>query len=319
MQAMSKKIVVLGTGGTIAGRAADAMDTVGYVAGQVGVADLIAAVPGLAQWPLIIEQIAQLDSKDMDLSVWQNLVARCAHWLQQDDVQGVVITHGTDTLEETAFFLHQVLAPTKPVVLTCAMRPASAPAPDGPQNLLDAMTVVSAPGAAGVTLVCAGVVHSALDVQKVHTYRLDAFSSGDDGPLGYVEASRLRMVRNWPLTPVKALSNAIEKIAKIRQWPRVDIVTSHAGADGHLVRLLVADGIQGIVVAATGNGTVHRALSDALVAAQVHGVKVLRATRCAQGRVLEVLGDPIPVALGLSPVKARIALMLSLLDAPAHH
>ncbi len=319
MQVMSKKIVVLGTGGTIAGRASDAMDTVGYVAGQVGVADLIAAVPGLAQWPLVIEQIAQLDSKDMDFSVWQSLLARCAYWLGQDDVQGVVITHGTDTLEETAFFLHQVLAPAKPVVLTCAMRPASAPAPDGPQNLLDAMAVVSAPSATGVTVVCAGVVHSAVDVQKVHTYRLDAFSSGDDGPLGYVEATRFRRVRDWPLPTAIVMPDAIEKIASIRQWPRVDIVTSHAGADGQLVRLLVADGVQGIVVAATGNGTVHTVLSQALVAAQAQGVKVLRATRCAQGRVLEVASDPISAALGLSPVKARIALMLALLGEPAHH
>lgn len=310
---MDQQIVVLGTGGTIAGRAADAADTVGYVAGQVGVADLIAAVPGLRQWRLTVEQVAQLDSKDMRVEVWQQLVQRCAHWLAQDDVAGVVITHGTDTLEETAFFLQAVLAPTKPVVLTCAMRPASAPVPDGPQNLLDAMVVASAPGASGVVAVCAGVVHSALDVQKVHTYRLDAFSSGDDGPLGHVEAGQLRMGRNWPLPLVESMQLATKKIVDLTAWPRVEIVTSHAGATGDVVRLLVADGVQGIVVATTGNGTVHQALETALVAAQNQGVKVLRATRCAQGRVLPTVNDKLPSAAGLSPVKARIALMLSLI------
>jgi L-asparaginase len=105
---------------------------------------------------------------------------------------GVVITHGTDTLEETAFFLHSVLAPAKPVVLTCAMRPATALSPDGPQNVRDAIAVAATAGAQGVTVVCAGTVHSGVDVQKVHTYRLDAFASGDAGPIGYVEEGAVR-------------------------------------------------------------------------------------------------------------------------------
>ena len=182
---INKKLVVLGTGGTIAGTAATAGDNIGYTAAQVGVAQLLLAIPALAQMPcvLVSEQVAQIDSKDMSHAVWQALAERASHFLAQPDVQGIVITHGTDTLEETAYFLHAVLpAPllaAKPVVLTCAMRPASAMVPDGPQNLLDACAVALTPGAAGVVAVCAGSVHGAVDVQKQHTYRVDAFSSGD--------------------------------------------------------------------------------------------------------------------------------------------
>ena len=123
------------------------------------------------------------------------MLQRVEACLTDPEVRGVVVTHGTDTLEETAFLLQAVLAPAKPVVLTCAMRPSTALVPDGPQNLVDAMQVASEPGARGVVAVCAGQVHSARLVQKVHTYRTDAFDSGDAGPLGLVEAGRLMQRR----------------------------------------------------------------------------------------------------------------------------
>ena len=150
----SKKLVVLGTGGTIAGTAQRAADNLGYTAAQLGVGQLLEAVPGLAHLlagrTLVSEQVAQIDSKDMSFVVWQQLALRVSHYLAQPDVTGLVITHGTDTLEETAYFLHAVLPGTllagKPVVLTCAMRPASSLTLDGPQNLLDAVAVATAPG-----------------------------------------------------------------------------------------------------------------------------------------------------------------------------
>lgn len=305
------KIVVLGTGGTIAGTAASPGDNVVYTAAQLGVAQLLAAIPALQGRPLHTEQVAQLDSKDMTFEVWRTLAARCAHWLAQDDVQGLVVTHGTDTLEETAYFLQAVLAPAKPVVLACAMRPATAVAPDGPQNLVDAVSVASLPGARGVVAVCAGVIHGAADVQKVHTYRLDAFGSGDAGPLGYVEEGAVRQVRPWPQGAATA---ALAAVVSAQQVPRVEIVMSHAGATGAVVNGLVAQGIQGIVVAATGNGTVHNELMAALLQSQRSGVRVVRATRCASGRVLPAAGDALPDSQGLSPVKARIALMLELMQ-----
>ena len=256
--------------------------------------------------PVQAEQVAQIDSKDMDFAVWRALVQRCAHWLAQGDVVGLVVTHGTDTMEETAYLLQAVLAPRKPVVLTGAMRPATTPAPDGPQNLADALAVVASPEARGVCVVFAGVIHGPQDVQKVHPYRLDAFSSGDAGPLGYVEEGRVRMLRAWPESaPVRSA-----ELPEPAQWPRVEIVVSHAGAGGAIVDALVQQGVAGLVVAGTGNATLHHALEAALVRAQQQGVAVLRTTRCVQGQVLPHGGEPLPVAVGLSPVKARIALLL---------
>ena len=316
-QAAGNKVVILGTGGTIAGRAASAADNIGYTAAQVGVEQLLSAIPGFPAQGLIAEQVAQVDSKDMSFEVWQQLALRCAHWLAQDEVQGIVVTHGTDTLEETAYFLQAVLdsraLAAKPVVLTCAMRPATSLAPDGPQNMLDAVAVASTPGAHGVVAVCAGAIHGAQDVQKTHTYRLDAFGSGDVGPLGYVEEGAVRLVRNWPAAHEQRTSSAMEKIATGGAWPRVEIVMNYAGANGAVVQALVKDGVQGLVVAATGNGTLHHELEAALLQAQAQGVKVVRATRCANGQVLPKPGDALPDSRGLPPVKARIALMLELM------
>lgn len=297
----------------MAGTAADPADNVGYTAGQLGVAHLLAAVPALAGLPLVSEQVAQLDSKDMGFAVWQQLAARCVHHLAQPDVTGIVITHGTDTLEETAWFLQSVLAPAKPVVLTCAMRPATSVAADGPQNLIDAVAVASAPGARGVVAVCAGAIHSAADVQKDHPYRVDAFSSGDAGPVGYVEEGRLRLMRNWPQPPVSGVKFAIDSGLSDRVWPRVDIVMNYAGVDGTVVDALLARGVDGIVVACTGNGTLHEALEAALLRAQAAGVAVVRATRCAYGRVLPQAAARLRDSAGLSPVKARVALLLELM------
>jgi L-asparaginase len=311
-----QNIVILGTGGTIAGRAASASDNIGYTAAQVGVEELLAAIPALAQAGTVLtEQVAQVDSKDMSFAVLAKLAARVSHFLAQPDVQGIVITHGTDTLEETAFFLQALLAPAKPVVLTCAMRPATALVPDGPQNLLDAVAVARHAGAQGVVAVCAGVIHSAADVQKVHTYRLDPFSSGDAGAVGYVEEGKLRLVRNWPQaqTGHAQAAKGIASLAGPGAVPRVEIIMNHAGASGAIVQALQAQGVQGLVVAGTGNGSLHHELEAALLQAQAAGVKVIRASRCAGGRVLPTPADQIPDSEGLSPVKARVKLILQLL------
>ena len=325
-----EKLIVLGTGGTIGGTAASSADSIGYTAAQLGVSQLLTALPDLSSVlsgrALVSEQCAQIDSKDMSFAVWRQLALRVRHHLAQADVTGIVITHGTDTLEETAYFLHAVLPASqlaaKPVILTCAMRPATALAPDGPQNLMDAVAVAVAPGACGVLVVCAGTLHGAVYVQKVHPYRLDAFNSGDGGPLGYVEEGCVRLVRNWPSALVETMPAAIEKIAFIVNWPRVEIVMSYAGASGAIVDALLSRNVakhahvapvRGLVVAATGNGTIHHDLEAALMRAQAAGVKVLLATRCASGRLLPTPRNAFPDSQGLSPVKARVALMLALL------
>jgi L-asparaginase len=307
-----KKIVVLATGGTIAGTAAQSHDNLGYQAATLGIEQLLASVPALAGAPLRAEQVAQIDSKDMSFAIWRELALRCSHWLAQADVAGIVITHGTDTLEETAFFLQCVLAPTKPVVLTCAMRPATAIAPDGPQNLIDAVAVASWPGARGVLAVCAGTIHGARDVAKEHTWQVDAFGSGDAGPVGYVEEGRLRLLRSWPESADAGA--ALRKFTTTQSWPRVEIVVSHAGAGGSQVQALVAQGVAGIVAAGTGNASLHRDLETALLAAEAAGVRIVRSTRVAQGPLLAKPGDRLTLADNLSPVKARIALLLELLD-----
>lgn len=306
-----KCIVVLGTGGTIAGAAATAADHVGYQAGQIPVQQLLAGIPALAEVPVVTEQVAQVDSKDMGPAVWLALARRCQHWLAQHDVAGVVVTHGTDTLEETAYFLHRVLAVAKPVVLTCAMRPATALSPDGPQNIADAIAVVRTPGARGVVAVCAGRVHAGVGVRKVHPYRLDAFSSGDAGVLGHVEDGRVRQLRDWPAQRAPALP--LDKLDAPQGWPRVEIVLSHAGASGRAVEALVRDGVQGLVVAGTGNGSIHAALEGALAAAARQGIPVLRSTRCAEGQVVGRDDGPL-LATSLTPVQARVELLLQLLS-----
>ena len=309
MQNEHSTVVVLGTGGTIAGTAANAADNVGYTAGQIGIAQLLQAVPSLRGRPIDVEQVAQLDSKDMSHAVWRELALRCAHHLARDDVAGVVVAHGTDTMEETAWFLQRVLAPAKPVVLTGAMRPATAVLSDGPQNLVDAMAVARHPGARGVTAVLAGAVHGAHDLYKAHSYRIDAMSSGDAGPIARVEEGVLRMLRPWPAgEPLGAAVLQQDGNA----WPAVEIVTSHAGARATVVRALCAAGVRGIVVACTGNGTLHRELENALADAQSGGVAVLRSTRCHDGRVLPTASDRFPAVDGLTPAKARVELMLTL-------
>ena len=315
--------VILGTGGTIAGRATSMADNVGYVSGAVSVGDLLAAVPPFADLALEAEQIAQVDSKDMGFAIWQRLALRVAHHLERDDVQGVVVTHGTDTLEETAWFLQAVLQPRKPVVMTCAMRPATALVPDGPQNLLDAVAVAGVQGVAGVLVVCAGQVHLARHVAKVHSYRVDAFDSGEAGPVACVEEGAVRWLGELPSLAAGAVVHraSLARVLSVGALPLVTVVTSHADADGLLVDGLLMLGerdpsrrVQGIVVAATGNGSIHAALEHALLRAQAAGVKVVRSTRCARGRVVPGTRSPFPDSAGLSPVKARITLALDLMS-----
>ena len=327
---MGKKcVLILGTGGTIAGKALIAGDNVGYKAGEVPVEDLVAPLrvvaPWLSEWQWRSQQVAQLDSKDMDAVTWLGLATAITKGLDDPEVAAVVVTHGTDTLEETAFFLSQVVPHGKPVVLTCAMRPASALTPDGPQNLLDALAVATDAHAKGVCVVAAGTVHSAHDVSKVHTYRVDAFSSGDTGPLGCVEEGRVRWYRQNTPCQKLALSGGsflrsgtdvcLHDVAA--NWPRVELVTSHACATGSIVDALLQPfaevaPLAGLVVAGTGNGTVHVSLLDALQRARSQGIVVWRTTRCPFGQVVPGPALAWPDAVPLSPVKARIALALAL-------
>lgn len=315
MQSKPSIVVVLGTGGTIAGTAANPDDNLGYSAAQIGATQLIAAVPALAGAPIEVEQVAQIDSKDMGFAVWRALAEATARHLDRPEVCGIVITHGTDTLEETAYFLQRVLAPGKPVVMVAAMRPATSLQADGPQNLIDAVCVARTADACGVVAVLAGTVHSGLDVRKTHTYRLDAFGSGDAGAIAHIEQGRLRRHRDWPTSEAHGLARLPGDVA---QWPQVEIVTSHAGATPAVVQALRRLGVKGIVVAGTGNGTLHHELEQGLLEAQAAGVAVLRSSRCLDGSVADANAAALTAAGALTPVQARIELMLRLLARAAH-
>ena len=310
MQSPEPLVVILATGGTIAGTAAAATDTTGYRAGALGVEALIAAVPALAGRRLEAETVAAIDSKDMDIDIWQRLAARVAHHVARPEVAGVVVTHGTDTLEETAYFLHRVLAPAKPVMLTAAMRPASALSPDGPANLFDAVTVAGARGASGVGVVFAGAVHGAIGLRKLHTLRTDALADSDRGPIARLEGGALRVFGDWPRGEALGLARIA---APAQAWPRVEIVLNHAGADGRIVDALVDAKVAGIVVAGTGHGSVGARLAAALARARDAGVRVARASRCAFGPVLSHGEGDTEAAGELSAVQARVELQLSLL------
>ncbi len=310
MPSLDSCVVVLGTGGTIAGAAARPQDHVGYKAGSLTPADLLAAVPALAGQRLELHGVAQLDSCDMDHATWQGLAQALVQHLARPEVAGVVVTHGTDTLEETAFFLHHSVPAAKPVVLTAAMRPATAPSADGPQNLLDAVTLAQSEGARGVLVMFGGAVFAGAEIRKLHGYRIDAFSGGDAGPLALMEDGQLRRFRDWP--DGRATHQAALNVDPA-SWPVVDIVTSHAGARGASIDALVVAGAQGLVIAGTGNGSVHMSLLAAARRAQAAGVKLLRASRCIAGGVVGEPADALPSAGSLTPAQARVRLLLELL------
>ena len=299
MPSTGSVIVILGTGGTISARADSPDENVRYRAGEVGVAALATALPQARGITIETEQVSQIDSKDMDFAIWRRLAERVSWHVARPEVRAVVITHGTDTLEETAWFLQRVLAPAKPVVLTGAMRPASSTESDGPANLAEAMAVAAARSRGGVVVSFAGSVHGARAVRKVHPTRLDPFAGGDveagsDEAIGMIALP----VEPWP-------------------WPFVAIVSSTAAADVRSVEALVDAGVHGIVVATTGNGTVHHALEAALETAAASGVVILRATRCLEGAIVDgrVAGrDDLPSAGDLSPQKARVELIVGLLE-----
>ncbi|MFN0185576.1 MAG: asparaginase [Aquabacterium sp.] len=318
MPQAERVVVVLGCGGTIAGRAGRADDHVGYRAGTLAVSDLLAGVPVPTGVTLQAEQVAQLDSKDMDAATWQRLALRIRHHLARADVAGVVVTHGTDTLEETAYFLHRIVAAPQPVVLTAAMRPASALSPDGPQNLADAVQAAADPRLAGVGVMFNGTLFAAVGLRKVHGYRIDAFQGGELGPRGVMANGVLQLA---PGRPTQALHDAPALAADPAQWPWVEIVTSGAGARADVVDALVARGVHGLVLAGTGNGTLPAAWDDAIWRAVSAGVALRRASRCQLGGVVDGQADDEsgrPPSVGsLTAVQARVELMLDLVASRA--
>lgn len=314
------KLLVLATGGTIAGLAADPARPDVYQAAQLAVEALVSSAPTLAELHragrLELTQLSQIDSKDMSFAVWRDLALAARSAMRRDDVDAVLVTHGTDTLEETAYFLRCTVPAIKPVVITGAMRAANAPGADGPANLRDAAAFALHGRLPGVWVVMGAEVFAAGDVRKLRSQAQGAFAGLQSGlPLGAgglaeSDASRLRDIDAAAPGP-SAQDLALDKLDPA-SWPWVEIVTSAAGADGRVVDALVRAGVSGLVVAGTGSGTVHDALQPALERAHHAGVHILVASRLGLGEARDTRGS-WPRAGGLSPAQARVRLTLELL------
>jgi len=305
------RVLVLGTGGTIAGQASARAGNA-YDSGKVSAAGLIAAVPDMDKLAKIsAEQISSIGSQDMNDKVWFDLVKRIQAAIDNKEVDGVVITHGTDTMEETAFFLSNVFDTDIPIVLVGSMRPSTAIGADGPANLYEAMRVASAPESRGrgVLVVLNDTIHGARWAQKTNTTSVDTFHSPDAGPVGYVDTGSIRYLSAAPAKGAKY------KLPDAAPLPRVDIVYSHANMDAAEVEDAVKRGAKGIVLAGVGDGNSSKGAIDALAAAAKQGVVVVRSSRVGSGYVnrnVEVEDDKLgfAVALDLNPQKARVLLAL---------
>jgi L-asparaginase len=310
------RVVVLATGGTIAG-AGVARSQRGYRAGMFSIGSLIRAAPGIgALARLDAGIIASIGSQDMGEDVWRTLAAKAQAALDKPAVAGVVVTHGTDTMEETAYFLNLVLRSRKPVVLVGAMRPATAMSADGPMNLYNAVAVAAHPGAPGrgVLVVANDEVHFAREVAKTNTTQVGTFKSSHRGLAGLVSAGRVHFYGR-PLP--RHTSGASLCVPESGAFPRVDIVYAHAGMGRELVDAAVRAGARGLVIAGVGNGNLGAAALAAAASAAKAGVAVVRSSRTGGGiveRNVEMDDDSLGfiAADELNPQKARILLMLAL-------
>jgi len=310
-------VVVLATGGTIAGAAATDVQA-GYTSGQVGVEQLLSAVPQAKKLAnLKGEQVSNIGSQDMNDEVWLKLATRINAILAQPDVAGIVITHGTDTIEETAYFLNLVVKSRKPVVLTASMRPSTALSADGPLNFYNAVAVAANDKAAGrgVLVVVNDWIHGASSLTKTSTTAVQTFLSPMSGLIGTVAYGDIE----WYRQPVgKNTTESEFSVTSSTTLPRVDIIMAYENMDGAIIDAAVAAGAKGIVIAGVGNGNMTKAAVDAAAAQARKGILIVRSSRVATGQVgrnVEVDDDKngFVASLGLNPQKARVLARLALL------
>ena len=312
------KVAILATGGTIAGTAASNTQTTGYKAGDLAIQTLIDAVPAMKQYADVTgEQIVKISSNNMTDDVLLTLAKRCNELLKDPKIKGIVITHGTDTLEETAYFLNLTVKSKKPVVLVGAMRPATAISADGPMNLLSAVRLAADPQAQdrGVLIALNDQINSARDASKTSTTDPGTFKAHELGLLGYVAGGTNYFLRD---TAMKHTHETEFDVSKLDKLPRVDIVYSHANDDRALVDAAVKAGAKGIIHAGTGNGSIHKDAEPGLADAVKQGVVVVRSSRVGNGIVTPAGADSAYGKQGfldgysLNPQKARLLLQLAL-------
>lgn len=311
-----RAVKIIATGGTIAGEAATSAQAE-YKSGQVGVEALIKAVPTLSKVARVSgEQISNVGSQDMSDEIWLKLAKRINQLAASSDVDGIAITHGTDTMEETAYFLNLVIKSDKPVVLTGSMRPSTSLSADGPLNIYNAVGVAGDPRARGrgVLVVANDDIHGARAITKRHTTDVETFVSPEAGLIGVV----LFDDRQFSRTPARAHTTKTPfTVTSGKPLPRVDIIYAHAGMSPDLIDAAVANGAKGLVIAGVGDGNMTTEALEAVKRAIGKGVVVVRSTRVGEGivrRNIEVNDDKTGsvVSMELNPSKARVLLKLGL-------
>jgi L-asparaginase len=310
------RIRVLATGGTIAGAQASATDY-GYKSGAYDVTTLLNAVPNLGKLAVITgEQVANIGSQDMNDEVWLKLARRVNAVLAEPGTDGVLITHGTDTLEETSYFLSLVTKSDKPVVMVGSMRPATAISADGPGNIYNGVAVVTNPGAKGkgTLVVLNDEIHYARNVMKTNTTTVQTFVSINRGPAGVVNTGKIQWFEPMDRKVGPATGFSVDALDKL---PRVDVIYAHANMSADLIDAAIKNGAKGLVIAGVGDGNMTTPALDAVTRAAKSGIVVVRSTRLASGITLrnnEVNDDEKGlVASGeLNPAKSRVLLQLAL-------
>ncbi|MDF2857624.1 MAG: L-asparaginase [Neobacillus sp.] len=309
-------IKILATGGTIAGSAASSTQMTGYKAGAIGIQVLIDAVPQMKEYANVSgEQVCKISSNNMTDEIWLQIGKRVNELLADKNVDGIVITHGTDTLEETAYFLNLVVKSDKPVVIVGAMRPATAISADGPVNLLNAVRLAASKEAIGkgVLIAMNDEINGARDATKTNTTHVSTFKAPELGYLGYINNGKPYFYRE---STRKHTNQSEFDIKNLKELPVVEIVYGRAGENRVIVDAIAASGAKGIIYAGTGNGSIHNAAEAGLIEAQKKDLVIVRTSRTGNGTVINSLpkwdDEHFLKGDSLSPHKARILLSLAL-------
>jgi L-asparaginase len=317
--ASKPKVTILATGGTIAGAQPDTNQP-GYKAGSLSIDAILQAVPGLSDVAILKgEQVANIGSQDMNDTVWLKLARRANEVLASPDVDGVVVTHGTDTLEETAYFLNLVLDTDKPVVLVGSMRPATAISADGPMNIYNGVVVAGMPEAKGrgVMAMMNDDLHYAAEITKTNTTHLNTMHSPNRGRAGTCDTGKCTLFS--PPAQRHTGGSEFRLASDLTELPNVAIIYAHANMDETLINAAATSGARGIVIAGVGDGNMTQPALDALTALAAKGVVVVRSTRVGSGivkRNVEVDDDKLGFVASMekNPQKARILLQLALMN-----
>lgn len=315
-QLFAKNIVIVATGGTIAG-AGESSTGAKYASSQISIEQITSAIPGIEKLAHIkTDQLFNIPSQDMNDSTWLEISKKVNELLDKRSVDGVVITHGTDTLEETAYFLNLTVDSKKPIVLAGSMRPSTSLSPDGPINLYNAVALSSNKQATGkgVLVVMNDDIFSARDVSKTNTTNINTFQSSNSGAIGHIYYGKPQIYYN----PIRTHTNKSEfNVKKLTTLPKVEIIYMYAGQSADTIDDLVKSGTQAIVIAGVGDGNVYKSALPKLISASKKGVIIVRSSRVGSGFVepnTELNDDEYGfiTADNLSPQKARILIKLAL-------